>query len=88
MKVLQAVSSPWRAAQQQPSPKEAHPITRRGVEQLPMGKRGGGEGGAGELPGPSVMFSVQCWGGVPQGLSATTPKVGPRAVDLTPNTWI
>lgn len=75
MKVLQAVSSPWRAAQQQPSPKEAHPITRRGVEQLPMGKRGGGEGGAGELPGPSVMFSLQCWGG-PPGSQCHHPQSG------------
>lgn len=88
MKVLQAVSSPWRAAQQPPSPKEAHPITRRGVEQLPMGKRGGGEGGGRRAP--RTLCDVLCavLGGVPQGLSATTPKVGPRAVDLTPNTWI
>lgn len=87
MKVLQAVSSPWRAAQQQPSPKEAHPITRRGVEQLPMGKRGGGGRRA-----PRTLCDVLCavLGGGPPGSQCHHPQSGAQGcrsdsqhVDLT-----
>ena len=87
MKVLQAVSSPWRAAQQQPSPKEAHPITRRGVEQLPMGKRGGGGRRA-----PRTLCDVlsAVLGGGPPGSQCHHPQSGAQGcrsdsqhVDLT-----
>ena len=90
MKVLQAVSSPWRAAQQQPSPKEAHPITRRGVEQLPMGKRGGGKGGGRRAPRTLCDVLSAVLGGGPPGSQCHHPQSGAQGcrsdsqhVDLT-----
>lgn len=80
MKVLQAVSSSWRAGQQPPFPKEAHPVTRSGVEQLPMGE-------AGESLGLSVMSSVQ-WRGEGLRASVPPPQSGALACGSDSQHWI